>query len=40
VEKDVFRSNRTYRFERNASGAVTGFKLTGGRVRNLQFIKR
>ena len=40
VEKDVFRANRTYRFERNAAGAVTGFKLTGGRVRNLQFVRR
>jgi hypothetical protein len=40
VEKDVFRAGRTYRFERNATGAVTGFKLTGGRVRYLRFVKR
>jgi CubicO group peptidase (beta-lactamase class C family) len=39
VENDVFRTNRTFRFERDARGAVTGFKLTGGRVRNIQFVR-
>jgi len=40
VERDVFRANRTYRFERSATGAVTGFRVTGGRVRNLHFVRR
>jgi len=37
VSKDVFRAGRTAQFVRDAAGKVTGFKLSGGRVRNIQF---
>lgn len=30
---------RTLHFERDGGGRVTGFKLTGGRVRNLRFVR-
>jgi len=37
---DEFRmGSRTARFERSATGGVTGFRLTGGRVRNLLFLR-
>ena len=37
--KDVLRAGRTARFERGADGAITGFLLTGGRVRDLRFYR-
>jgi CubicO group peptidase (beta-lactamase class C family) len=37
---DTFRlGGRTIRFERDVAGAVTGFRLSGGRVRNIAFVK-
>lgn len=39
VEKDVFRSGRTLTFERDSNGSVVGLKITGGRVRNLAFVR-
>jgi CubicO group peptidase (beta-lactamase class C family) len=38
MEPDAFRAgSRLMRFERDAAGAITGFRLTGGRVRNVAF---
>ena len=38
VGDDVFsRNNLTMRFERDASGTITGFQLDAGRVKNLRF---
>lgn len=40
VAADTFRlGNRTARFERAADGSLTGFRLTGSRVRNLLFVR-
>ena len=37
IGDDVFsRNNLTMRFERDASGAITGFQLDAGRVKNLR----
>jgi CubicO group peptidase (beta-lactamase class C family) len=39
-EADVVRSgSRTLRFERSADGTITAFRLSGGRVRNLRFLR-
>jgi CubicO group peptidase (beta-lactamase class C family) len=44
VTKDVFSGGqalmRGVRFERTAAGRVSGFRVSGGRVRNLHFGKR
>lgn len=37
--RDEFSAGPTLRFERDASGAVTGFTLDAGRVRNLRFTR-
>jgi CubicO group peptidase (beta-lactamase class C family) len=38
--EDVFRfGSRMLRFERGADGIVTGFRISGSRVRNLAFIR-
>ena len=38
IGDDVFsRNNLTMRFERDASGTITGFRLDAGRVKNLRF---
>ena len=38
---DEFRlGGRTFRFERDASGRVSGFRLDAGRVKNLRFERR
>jgi hypothetical protein len=38
IEPDAFRAgSRLMRFERATDGTVTGFRLTGGRVRNVAF---
>jgi len=40
VEPDVLRAQfLTLRMERNASGAITGFQLDAGRVKNLRFLR-
>ncbi|HUF50975.1 MAG TPA: serine hydrolase domain-containing protein, partial [Longimicrobiales bacterium] len=39
LERDVFRAGRTARFERSEQGVITGFRLTGGRVRDLRFFR-
>jgi CubicO group peptidase (beta-lactamase class C family) len=39
-EEDAFRAgNRILRFERGSAGTVTGFRLTGSRVRNVAFVR-
>jgi hypothetical protein len=37
--RDEFTAGPTVRFIRDASGAVTGFALDAGRVRNLRFTR-
>jgi hypothetical protein len=37
--RDEFTAGPTLRFVRDASGAVTGFALDAGRVRNLRFVR-
>lgn len=37
--RDEFSAGPTLRFVRDASGAVTGFLLDAGRVRNLRFVR-
>lgn len=40
ADADAFRmGNRQARFERDAAGNVTGFRLSGGRVRNIAFVR-
>jgi CubicO group peptidase (beta-lactamase class C family) len=37
---DIFRGRWTFRFERDASGAVTGFTVDAGRVTDIRFERR
>jgi hypothetical protein len=40
LTKDVFRGTvGTLRFSRDASGGVSGFTLSSGRIRNFRFTK-
>ena len=37
---DVFEGGFTFRFQRDGSGDVNGFRMDAGRVRNLKFVIR
>ncbi len=39
IKNDVFSGNGIVKFERNASGKITGLRVSNGRVRNLWFQK-
>jgi hypothetical protein len=39
VRDEFSISGVTLRFQRDASGAVSGFMLDAGRVRNLRFVR-
>jgi hypothetical protein len=37
---DWFRAGVRYRFEHDAAGTITGFRISAGRVKNILFEKR
>jgi len=39
IKQDLFSYNGIYKFERDASGNITGLRISNGRVRNLWFKK-